>query len=215
MGKNNVLNPASPLSLQQLDGIRMMHFVPGFVLNDICLLSQMIRADPVPKRIWYSLSTFTPPSPAYLRFLTVGTVPSTPISTAFLFLSLLQSPLKLICPILHNLSTPNFLPFYFLLSLSASSLLSPDLPACSNLTNLFFIPCQALSSHYLLAVPFPLVSYSHDTGQLCSFLMLLSSLHSNLSLAPKGRELSVIQTLHAVSSVYLSASPQVPSVLQL
>lgn len=100
-----------------------------------------------------------------------GLLPSTSISTVFLFLSLLDSPQKLRCPILHSLSTPNFLPFYFLLSLSASSLPSPHLPACSNLTNLLFSPISVLSSHYLLIVPFPLASYSRDPGQLSSFLM--------------------------------------------
>lgn len=38
-GEEKVLNPASLLSLQQLDGIRMTSFVPDFVLNDICLPS--------------------------------------------------------------------------------------------------------------------------------------------------------------------------------
>lgn len=78
MGKNNVLKPASLLSLQQLDCIRMMSFVPGFPLKDLCLLSLVIRADlsPVLKTIWYSLFTFTPHSPAYPRFFTVWTCSS-------------------------------------------------------------------------------------------------------------------------------------------
>lgn len=75
MGKNNVLNPASPPSLQQLDCIRMISFIPDFVLNDICLLSLVIRIDlsSVLKRIWYSPFTFAPPSPAYPSFFTVWT----------------------------------------------------------------------------------------------------------------------------------------------
>lgn len=68
-GRNN----ASLLSLQCSDCIRMMSSVPGFVLNDICLLSLVNRTDlpPVLKRILYSLSSFTPSSPAYPSSFTV------------------------------------------------------------------------------------------------------------------------------------------------
>lgn len=143
-GKKNGLNPASLLRMQLLDCIRMMSFVPGFVFNDICLLSLVVRTDLCSKEnMVFSLhihSTF----PILSQFLhCMDWFLLTSISTAFLFLSLLDSPQKLRCPIPHSPSTPNFLLFYLFLSLSAYSLRSPHLPSCSNLTYLFFLPFQS------------------------------------------------------------------------